>query len=134
MYSEPKDEDTTARPKVASVRSILQNLWPNLSALKRIQLILGFLPALVHAAGPPSFSYVFSQLFGAFFIKNHQAQKALICSMAILGIAIVDAISDGSMHYLLEGCGQAWVESLRLQAYERVLDQPKAWLMTRRIA
>jgi ATP-binding cassette, subfamily B (MDR/TAP), member 1 len=65
---------------------------------------------------------------GTFFIKDGKARKALIYSMAILGIAINDAISDGSMHYLLEGCGQAWVDSLRIQAFERVLDQPKAFV------
>jgi ATP-binding cassette, subfamily B (MDR/TAP), member 1 len=123
-----KEVDTTTRPdKVDSIRSILQTVWPRLSLWKRGQLILGFVAALVHAAGPPVFSYIFSQLLGTFFIKEGQARKALIYSMAILGIAIIDAISDGSMHYLLEGCGQAWVDRLQIQAFERILDQPKAW-------
>jgi hypothetical protein len=46
QLSEPKGEDTTSRPKVASVRSILQTVWPNLTAFKRIQLILGFVSPL----------------------------------------------------------------------------------------
>lgn len=124
---EPKTVKGNELANVASIKSILQTVWPTLSAPKRGQLILGFIAALVHAAGPPAFSYVFSELLGTFFIMENQAQKALIYSMAILGIAIVDALSDGSMHYLLEGCGQAWVDGLRLQAFERVLDQPKTW-------
>ncbi len=121
------DKGTMKTQKVNSIRSVLCTVWPTLAYRERAQLVLGFVSALVHAAGPPSFSYVFSQLLGTFFIQDQQAQKALIYSMAILGIAIVDAISDGGMHYLLEGCGQAWVDNLRLQAFERVLDQPKAW-------
>ncbi len=126
LYKMGADE-TTRSKDVSSIRSILQTVWPTLSPPKRVQLIFGFTFALVHAAGPPVFSYIFSQLLGTFFIKEGQAKKSLIYSMAILGIAIIDAISDGSMHYLLEGCGQAWVDSLRLQAFERILDQAKAW-------
>jgi ATP-binding cassette, subfamily B (MDR/TAP), member 1 len=125
--SQAEVEAKTRLHNVDSIRSILQTVWPTLSVAKRGQLILEFVSALVHAAGPPVFSYIFSQLLGTFFIKEGKARKALIYSMAILGIAIIDAISDGSMHYLPEGCGQAWVDSLRIQAFERVLDQPKAW-------
>jgi ATP-binding cassette, subfamily B (MDR/TAP), member 1 len=118
--------ETKEAQRIASIRSILSTVWPNLSAFKRAQLILGFFSAIVHAGGPPVFSYIFSQLLGTFFIKEGAAHKALIYSMAILGIAVIDALSDGGTHYLLEGCGQAWVDSLRLQAFERVLGQPKA--------
>lgn len=31
------------------------------------------------------------------------------------------------MHYLLEVCGQAWIDTLRVQAMKRILDQPRAW-------
>lgn len=120
-------DETTRSQHASSIRSILQTVWPTLSLPKRVQFVLGFTSAVVHAGGPPVFSYIFSQLLGTFFMKEGQARKSLIYSMAILGIAVIDAISDGSMHYLLEGCGQAWVDRLRLQAFERILDQPKAW-------
>jgi ATP-binding cassette subfamily B (MDR/TAP) protein 1 len=31
------------------------------------------------------------------------------------------------MHYLLECSGQAWVDKLRVEAFRRILDQPKSW-------
>jgi ATP-binding cassette, subfamily B (MDR/TAP), member 1 len=68
--SESKQKGNTVARNVASIRSILRTVWPDLSAFKRGQLILGFVSALVHAAGPPSFSYFFSQLLRTFFIKE----------------------------------------------------------------
>jgi hypothetical protein len=87
--------------------------------------------ALVHAAGPPYFSYVFSQLLGTFFIKDHQAQKAQIYSMAILGIANFDAIFGGSMHYLVVRHGST---ACGYKLMNECLISPKHGLTTRRTA
>ena len=109
------------------IRLILLTVWPSLSPFQRIQLLLGFFCALIHAASPPAFSYVFSELLATFFVRENQAHKAMVYSLAILSIAILDALADGGMHYLMERCARAWVDTLRLRAYERVLDQPKTW-------
>ena len=114
-------------PQKATISKVLGTLWPALNAGKRILLLFGFLSVLVHAAGIPSFSFIFSQLLGTFFISENQAQKALIYSMAILGISIVDAIACFLSWYLLEAVGEAWVDKLRVDAMTRVLDQPKEW-------
>jgi len=39
----------------------------------------------------------------------------------------VDSSASYCMHYLLEYCGQAWIDTLRIQAMKRILDQPRAW-------
>ena len=52
---------------------------------------------------------------------------ALRWSLSVLGVAIGDAIVSYYMHYLLESCGQSWIDTLRVQALKRVLDQPREW-------
>jgi ATP-binding cassette subfamily B (MDR/TAP) protein 1 len=82
---------------------------------------------LVHAAGIPAFAYIFSQLHGTFYIKEHQTQKSLIYSTLILAVAIVDASACLFSWFLLEAVGEFWVDRLRIEAMTRVLDQPKLW-------
>ncbi len=111
----------------ASITRILKTLWPSLNTKYRLWLLFGFVSVLVHAAGIPVFSYIFSQLLGTFFIKQGQAKKALVYSMAILGISILDAIACFLSWYLLEAVGESWIDKLRIDSMTRVLDQPKEW-------
>ncbi|THC95159.1 hypothetical protein EYZ11_005362 [Aspergillus tanneri] len=46
---------------------------------------------------------------------------------ADISIALGDGIVSYSMCYLLELCGQVWVDGLRKRAFQLVLDQPKTW-------
>lgn len=110
-----------------SMKEILQTLWPSLTSQKRWLLLFGFVAVLVHAAGIPVFSYIFSQLIETFFVKKDQARQALIYSMTILGVAVVDAIACFLSWYLLEAVGEAWIDKLRVEAITRVLQQPKVW-------
>ena len=110
-----------------SIKDIFKTLWPSLDFKHRFLLFLGFVAVFVHAAGIPAFAYIFSQLLGTFFIKEHQAQKALVYSMLILAVAILDGSACLVSWYFLEAVGQFWVDKLRIQAMTRVLDQPKAW-------
>ncbi|KAF8541001.1 P-loop containing nucleoside triphosphate hydrolase protein [Trichophaea hybrida] len=48
-------------------------------------------------------------------------------SLSIIVIATIDACNCYLMHYLLEACGQSWVDHHRIQSFTRVLDQPRAW-------
>ena len=112
--------------QVDSLKMILSTVWPRLTTRKRVILILGFAAAFVHAAATPVFSWVFSQLLSSFYVPNG-SQVALKWSLAVLGVAITDGVASYFMHYLLETCGQAWVDTLRIEAMKRMLDQPKAW-------
>ena len=113
--------------RIAPARKILMTVWPTLHWRKRVTLICGFLFAAMHAGGTPAFSWVFSKLLATFFLTSNRSQMALKWSLSVLGVAIVDAIASYLMHYLLESCGQAWIDSLRIQALRRILDQPRAW-------
>ena len=119
-------KDEKAR-RIASARKILMTVWPTLHWGKRVTLISGFLFASIHAGGTPAFSWVFSKLLATFFLTSNRSQMALKWSLSVLGVAIVDSIASYLMHYLLESCGQTWIDSLRVQALRRILDQPRAW-------
>lgn len=111
----------------APVMKILMTVWPTLTCKKRITLIWGFIFAAIHAAATPTFSWVFSKLLATFFLPTNRSQTALKWSLSVLGVAVVDSAASYLMHYLLESCGQAWVDSLRIEALKRILDQPRAW-------
>jgi ATP-binding cassette subfamily B (MDR/TAP) protein 1 len=112
---------------LASLASILSTVWPRLSRHQRLLLVLGFTAASIHAAATPVFSWVFANLLGTFYLSSGQVQQALIWSLSILAVALADASASYFMHYFLEMTGQAWVDSLRIEALKRILDQPKSW-------
>ena len=112
---------------IAPVGKILKTVWPTLTWSKRVVLVLGFTCAAVHAAATPVFSWVFAKLLATFYMPTNRSQAALKWSLSVIGVAFGDATASYLMHYLLEYCGQAWIDTLRLEAMKRVLDQPKEW-------
>ncbi|KAL8826729.1 MAG: hypothetical protein Q9170_007293 [Blastenia crenularia] len=119
--------DIIKRRSVAPIHKILLTIWPTLSWKHRPLLIGGFLSAAVHAAATPLFSWVFSKLLATFFLPINRSHEALKWSLSVLAVGGGDAIAVFLMHYLLEACGQAWVDSLRIEAMKRIIDQPRAW-------
>lgn len=113
--------------QLASIRTILLTVWPNLTLRERVTLVCGFFFAGVHAAVIPTFSYMFSNLLSTFYISENRAQLGLTWSLYVLAVALVDCGASYMMHYLLEYCAQAWVDALRVKAMMRVLDQPRSW-------
>lgn len=113
--------------RLASIRTILLTVWPNLKLRERVTLVCGFFFAGVHAAAIPIFSYLFSKLLSTFYVSENRAQLALTWSLYVLAVALVDCGASYMMHYLLEYCAQAWVDALRVKAMARVLDQPRSW-------
>lgn len=112
---------------VAPIQKILLTIWPTLTWKHRPLLLGGFLFAGVHAAATPLFSWVFSKLLATFFLPANRSREALKWSLSVLGVGGGDALAVYFMHYLLEACGQAWVDSLRIEAMKRIIDQPRAW-------
>lgn len=105
----------------------MATIWPGLNWDQRIVLAGGFFFAILHGASTPVFSWVFSQLLATFFTSTGRAHAALVWSLSVFGVAVVDATASFLMHYLLEQCGQAWIDGLRTSAMRAILDQPKAW-------
>ena len=120
--------------RTAPLKKILMTIWPALTWKNRLILVLGFFCAAIHAAATPTFSWVFSKLLATFYLADHseRSHKALTWSLSVLGVALVDSLASYSMHYLLEFCGQAWIDTLRIEALKRILDQPCAWFSSER--
>ena len=112
-----------------TLQAALFTVWPSLLWAERIVLILGFFFAAVTAMATPAFSWVFSKLLATFYLQDshEQGQQAMRWSLSILAIATVDATASSLMHFSLEKSGQAWVDSLRMTAFRRIIDQPRAW-------
>ncbi|KXT00720.1 hypothetical protein AC578_8270 [Pseudocercospora eumusae] len=113
-------EDNNKKLKV-----IFRTLWPNLSWQARVVLIFGWLGATIHAVSSPVFSFVLSKLLETYAIPGGAKSKQLVYALAILGISLVDATGTYIYRLLLEVCGQWWVDAVRLNAYERILDQSR---------
>ena len=121
-----QDVPRTFGTPALTLRQILRTVWPHLVWAEKLTLLAGFAFAFVHAAATPVFSWVFSKLLGTFFGPTEdRARLAMMWSLTVLGVAVVDAIASFFMHFLLEKCGQAWVDSLRMAAMQRLLDQPR---------
>ncbi|KAL4796759.1 P-loop containing nucleoside triphosphate hydrolase protein [Aspergillus venezuelensis] len=106
------------------IRTALRSVIPNLSHKQRLFLFLAFLCVLAHASATPIFSYFLSRLLQTFYNGKNESSK---WALAVLGVAIGDAFTNYFMYYLLDICGQAWVDRLRKQAFQQVLDQAKTW-------
>lgn len=113
--------------KISSLSSIMSTIIPNLTSKQRFTLLLGVLSALAHASATPIFSYCLSQLFSTFYADSNSAKLAMTWSLAVLGVSFSDGLASFFMHYLLEYCGEAWMDTLRKQAFQRILDQPRAF-------
>lgn len=113
----------------APLQKILLTIWPTLTWKKRFILILGFFCAAIHAAATPAFSFVFAKLLATLYLPSliERSHMALIWSLSVLGVAIIDGGASYFTHYLLESCGQEWIDTLRVEAMKRILDQPRSW-------
>ncbi|KAK4545551.1 hypothetical protein LTR36_002901 [Oleoguttula mirabilis] len=110
-----------------SLKHILGTVWPNIDRSAKGILLFGFYGCTVHAVASPLFSYVLSKLIGTYAIPGGDKHKQLVYSMAILGIAVTDAAHTWLERFLLGCVGQLWVDSVRDHAFQRILDQPKAF-------
>jgi len=110
-----------------SFRYILATIWPSVHWRTRATLLLGFWGATIHAVATPVSSYILSKLLETYAIPGGDGHIALLYSMAMLGIAIVDASHTYLYRFLLGYVGRCWVDNIRGQAVERILDQPKSY-------
>ncbi|KAL3443442.1 P-loop containing nucleoside triphosphate hydrolase protein [Aspergillus insuetus] len=106
------------------IRKAMQSITPSLSLKHRLLLFVGVLCTLAHATATPIFSYLLSRLLHTFY---SQANDSMRWALAVLSVAIGDAFINYLMYYLLDVCGQVWIDHLRKQAFQRVLDQAKSW-------
>lgn len=109
-----------------SLFKIFSTVWPMLSTHDRVRAVIGLCACLIAAAANPAFSYVFAQLLAVFWMPSTQmAADGQAWAIRLTIIAAVDGTSLFTAHYLMQCVGQAWVTSLRVEAFKRILSQPK---------
>lgn len=119
-------EGQSAEPRLTLFKTIL-TVPSILRSREQWALALAVVCALLHSGSMPVFSYMLSQLFRSFYAEEDRAQVAKKWSIALLGLATGDSIVTFSLFYLLDYCGQAWMDHLRDEAMRRTLDQPRQW-------
>ncbi|KAJ5175143.1 uncharacterized protein N7482_001020 [Penicillium canariense] len=124
---ESKRQKEATEKGMASLSHIMGTIVPTLTPSQRIILFLGIVSALAHASATPIFSYCLSQLFGSFYAGTNSAKFTMKWSLAVLGVSVGDGLASFFMHYFLEVCGERWMDTLRKRAFQRVLEQPRAW-------
>ncbi|CAG8233759.1 unnamed protein product [Penicillium nalgiovense] len=120
-------EQQIQKERMTPLSQIMGTILSTLTTRQRIILFLGFTAALAHASATPIFSYCLSQLFGTFYAGKNSEHLAMTWSLAVLGVSFGDGLASFFMHYFLELCGEAWLDSFRKNAFQRILDQPRAW-------
>lgn len=119
---QPEKDDHT----LLTFREILSDVWPRLTWRQRLLLVIGFGACVVHAISTPVFAYIFNKLLTTFYMRGpERRQRALVYSVSILGISVVDATANYLSHLLLEYVAQMWVHAVRQEAMARVLAQPR---------
>ncbi|KAI1498997.1 P-loop containing nucleoside triphosphate hydrolase protein [Biscogniauxia marginata] len=114
--------------KVLSLWSIYKTVWPCLGIKDRVFIIIGLLMCLAVAGSVPAFSVVFANLLGALYQSQDRLAAGQKWALILFLIATSSAIAAFLSRYLMEWAGYTWVNRLRVEALNRVLRQPKAWL------
>lgn len=115
------------KEEMTPLSQIMGTIMPNLTSKQHVLLLFGIASSLIHASATPIFSYCLSQLFSTFYTGTNSAKLTMTWSLAVLGVSFGDGLASFFMHYFLEYCGEAWMDTLRKRAFQRVLDQPRAW-------
>lgn len=110
---------------VLSLRSILGTIWTNLLWFDRMLLLNAFFWLVVYAVSTPVFSFVFSKLLATLFLVADREHKAMVYSLSVLAIAITDSSASFIYTSQLQIIGQIWVNGIRVEAFRRILDQPR---------
>ncbi|KAF5022574.1 hypothetical protein F66182_5407 [Fusarium sp. NRRL 66182] len=125
--TESRGDETKHLPPPMPLAGILKTVWPALGKRHRLLLILGILTCLVGAGSIPAFAYCFAQLLGAMWSQGDKLAEGKRWAIFLIIIAVVDGVCTGGGRYLLEVVGQAWVNTIRVQALKRILRQPRSW-------
>ncbi|OMP86891.1 Alpha-factor-transporting ATPase [Diplodia seriata] len=114
--------------KLLTYKQIFADVWPRLSWPQRLVLLVGVAMCVVHAVATPVFAYVFNKLLTTFYMRGpDRSRRALVYSLAILGVSIIDATSNYLSHLSLEYAAQMWVHSVRASSMQAVLAQPRSF-------
>jgi ATP-binding cassette, subfamily B (MDR/TAP), member 1 len=99
----------------------------HLTTKARLYLTLGLLSCLVVALSIPAFSVVFANLLSELNDHHNQTTDNRNWALYILLIAGSGATATFFAQYSMSYAGQSWVNSLRTEAFWRILHQPRSF-------
>ena len=126
-FPDKSNSDYVESYPAKSLWKIFGTMWPNMTKSTKVLLGLGFWGATIHALSSPVFSHVLSRLLETYTDPSQDRHKALLCAMAILAIAVNDAVHVYLFKFFLEYAGQCWADRVRGEAFKRILDQSKTF-------
>lgn len=124
VYSGSALEETIIPARSTHLRSIFATLWPQLPWPTRLLLCSACFWLVVCAVSTPIFSWIFAKLLGTFYKPSNAQYMAMIYSLTILGVAAADAVATFCYQSQLHIIGQIWINRLRYEGLNRILDQP----------
>ncbi|CAK7272088.1 ATP-dependent permease [Sporothrix epigloea] len=109
------------------LRHVLLGVWPTLDRAARLDFVCCILACLIVAICNPAFSFAFARMLQAFWAPLGISRQSVgrPWALVLVGIAIVDGTAVFAAFYLAERVGLAWVTALRMDAFTRLLRQPK---------
>lgn len=120
----PKEQDAD----LLTYKQILSTVWPRLTWPQRLLLLIGGGGCVTHAVATPVFAFIFNKLLATFYLPGpDRSRKALVYSLAILGISIIDATANYLSHFMLEYTAQMWVHAVRESSIQAILAQPRSF-------
>lgn len=112
------------KEKTLPLWRILKTVWPSLVNRYRLRLVLAILAATCFAVATPFFSQVFSNLLDMLYNTVNDSYTVK-WSLVILVIGVLDASFILTQQWGFETTALAWVNTLRSEAYRRILNQPR---------
>ncbi|KAI1137319.1 P-loop containing nucleoside triphosphate hydrolase protein [Hypoxylon sp. FL0543] len=110
-----------------SLLAIYKTVWPCLAFNEKLYLLIGFLMCIVVAGSVPAFSVVFANLLAVLYSNEDKLASGKKWALYLLLIAVTGGVSTFLSQYLMQWAAQAWVNALRMQAFNKILRQPKVW-------
>ncbi|KAF1841884.1 P-loop containing nucleoside triphosphate hydrolase protein [Cucurbitaria berberidis CBS 394.84] len=124
-HQQNNTEDSAISTDSLPIMDILKSVWPSIDWRSRLVLFAAIFCAIVHSVATPLFAWVFAQLLTTFYDRRDQKQRALMYSLTILGIAVIDGLADYLLFFLSDSVAQSWALALKTEAMRRILLQPR---------
>lgn len=110
-----------------SILQVLETVWPTLDSRHQVYASVSLLGCVVAAGCSPVFAYAFANLLQTFWAPGNKLMMGMKWGVVMTGVGIVD-FSALFLAFSLAGLvAQQWVDSLKVDAYFRILCQPRSW-------
>ncbi|KAH6645454.1 hypothetical protein BKA67DRAFT_664528 [Truncatella angustata] len=123
--SHEKCQSTENTGKIVSLYATYRTVWPLLDTKARCYLVIGLLNCVLLAASVPAFSIIFASLLSVLHLSVDSIPDSQTWALFLLLVAVVGATATFLANFLMDYCGQVWIDALRVEAISRIMRQPR---------